>query len=156
MRIQRAISHQIYLIRHDDVILYRLASRTNMAALAALFEFSQAAVAPDESGAPVVNLQVGLFRGEGMETPIVRLAIEDRRILIDVEGPTQVADAAYEALRSHLRSALDRQDDAFLQPIVKAEESELIANLDFPAEALVSPHLAQFAGESLTASTSYS
>jgi len=154
MEIRRTTIHQVYLLRFDEIPLLKLLHPAGVKSLSGLFGFAQSGVAQDQSGAPMVNLQLGAYQHEGVDISITRLSIEDRRILLDVEGTSEQADKITEGLREHLRSVSGRADEQFLKSIVKAQESEIVAQLEFSADQLLSEHLLRFVGENLIPATS--
>ena len=153
MEIQRTTIHQVYLLRLDEVPLLKLLHPAGLQPLSALFGFGQAGVVQDQSGTPVINLQLGAFREGELELPILRLAIEDRRILLDLEGPSDQADKVFARLAEHLRVLSGRADDAFLRPIVKAQESEVVCRLSFQWDRLLSHRLTDFVARNLHEAT---
>ena len=153
MELQRTTIHQVYLLRFDEVPLLKLLHPAGLQPLSALFGFAQAGVVQDQSGTPVINLQLGAFREGDIELPILRLAIEERRILLDLEGTSDQADKVIARLAEHLRVLSGRADDAFLRPVVKAQESEVVSRLNFQWDQLLSRQLTDFVARYLHTAT---
>jgi len=137
MQIHHTSIHQILLYRFDDIPRSRIIQKRVLAEISALFEFSEVQV--DENRYAIA--QAGIFRDEGNEYPINRLVIEERRILLDMEAKSTNADLVISKLCQLLGSLTNRVDTTFLQPILKAEESEIIARMEFPFHKLISPKL---------------
>ena len=88
--------------------------------------------------------QLGLYQDKDVEYPITRLVIEERRILIDIEAASQNATSVANLLRDFLMTVANKENASFLEPILIAVESELVVQLDFPFERLVSDQLLSF------------
>jgi len=77
---------------------------------------------------------------EGAITPIRFLHFEQRRVVIDVAGPSSAIDLIFEHLRQILADL--RAPDgtpAIGEPVSKMDTSEIVAHLDFPQAALLPP-----------------
>jgi hypothetical protein len=150
MEVHRTIIHQVLLMRFDEIPLSLLIQRSTLSRLTALFEFNEIEVAQSQAGKQIVNAQVGVFRNDVGDRPISKLVLEERRILLDLEGTSIDADKVISKLRQFLAEVASRSDTEFLQPIVKAEESEVVARLEFPAERLFAPELVRFIEDEFT------
>jgi hypothetical protein len=144
--------HHVLLYKFDEIPLARLIQRATLAQLTALFEFSEVHVSENNQ---VVNAINGVYRDEFGDHPINRLVIEERRILIDLVGSTRDADQVMIKLKAFLANLAGRADDNFLITIVKSEESEIIAKLNFSAERLFAPELLGFLQEKAAPAFSY-
>jgi hypothetical protein len=144
MEIRKSTIHQVYLVSHDEIDIPRLVHPAAVQALSAVFDFAQSGVSQEPAALPSVNFQIGALSDEAGQVPVLRLAIEERRILIDAEGTSSDADRVFRRLIDHLRGLTGSSDPGFLMPIVKAEESEIVAQLDFATGSLISQAVAQF------------
>jgi hypothetical protein len=153
MQIIRHVIHQAYLYPSDYIPFYKLVAPANLQQLKALFNFGQGLVGQDQAETPSVNLALGIFRSGETDIPVLRLGIEDRKFLIDVEGTSQDAYAVFDALVAQVARLAGVPADKFSNPIILAEDSEIIARLDFSADRLLSPELAQFASRDLSGRT---
>lgn len=149
MNIIFTVIHQVLLLKFDEIQLSRLTSRGTVAQLSALFELGEIQVNAAENP-PVINAINGVFRDEFGDHVINRLAIEERRILIDLQGSTRDADQVFAKLKTFLTNIAGRADENFLIPIIKSEESEIITKLDFPPEKLIAPELFRFLQDAAT------
>ncbi|MGA2505509.1 MAG: hypothetical protein ABSG01_15615 [Anaerolineales bacterium] len=114
-----------------------------------LFGFSQVSLSQNAQGTPIVTYQFGTFHQEAREIPITRLVVEDRRILLDVEDEMIYADAVYLKLVEELKVLSGSIAIDYLAPKVKAQESEIVTHLNFPADRLISSQLYDFINNTL-------
>lgn len=146
MEILKTVIHHVLLLRFDEIPFPSLANRQQGERLVSAFDFGQASLElGEQDGKPKLVYQFGSLKDDVGATPIIRLTIEERRILLDVEGTTEDANRITSRIREYLADIAKKPSDTFLQPIVKAEESEIIAKLTFPAIKLVSPVVARLA-----------
>jgi hypothetical protein len=144
--------HHILLFKFDEIPLARLIQRATLAQLTALFEFSEVNVSENNQ---VVNAINGVCKDEFGDHPLNRLVIEERRILIDLVGSTRDADRMTIQVKAFLANLAGRADENFLTTIVKSEESEIIAKLNFTSEKLFAPELLRFLQEKAEQAFSY-
>jgi hypothetical protein len=149
MDIQRTSSHQVYITNPDEIPLPKLVHPAGTQILQKLFGFNQAGLSQNAQGTPIITYQFGILHQDNREIPITRLAIEDRRILLDVEDETIFADAVYVKLVEELKTLSGNVATDYLRPIVKAQESEIVAHLNIPAERLISSQLSEFINKTL-------
>jgi hypothetical protein len=141
MEIISSTTHQVLLLRYDEIPRTKmLTQKRALSELRSKFQFQAADI--DEN----LNIiaQMGLYQDENGEYPIRRLVIEERRILIDVEGPSKIADKIISELRLFITAYSNRIDTDFLKPIITAHESEIVAKLIFPFEKLLAPEFNKF------------
>ncbi len=149
MEIKRTTTHRVILLKFDEIPFARLVAKSTLEDQASLFEFGKAGVGQDPTGRPVVELASGLFRRSEAAIPIMRLVIEERRILLDIEGTSADADEIYSILREFLIARCDEPNDDLLIPILTSEETELVSRLEISAEALILPDWMSFVQEQL-------
>lgn len=141
MNIQRTVAQQIALYRFDEIPFGRLASNVAADRFLKLFEFKTAEAVPDAAGKLNFQFQAGSFRDGADVFPISRLNIEERRIVLIIEGHSEDATRALAKIRAFFAEIAERVDPEYLQPILIAEESEIVARLDFTVERLMAPEL---------------
>jgi len=142
MEIRKTVVHHVLLFRFDEIPFSLLIQQNHAEKIVALFDFGQIGVTPGEqAGKPKIVFQIGSLRDEFGEHAISQLAIEERKILLEIDGTTDDADRVMSRLKMHIAELAGRSDSEFLAPIVKAEESEIVARLDFSADKLISPAL---------------
>jgi hypothetical protein len=142
---------QIILVRFDEIPLNKLIHRPNLERLAKFFKFNNAEATQVNAENAAILYQHGVHRNDSGEHIISRLVLENRRILLEMDGTSKDADAFFASLTSFLADLAGRTEGKYLQPIVKSEESEIIARLEFPIEKLISPTYLHFV-ESIVAS----
>jgi len=85
--------------------------------------------------------QDGILEYQGTKIPIIWLGFNDRRIVIQVQGDSSAAGAAYSSVRAQLaKLSPDYQDP---EPLLFSEETSCYARLDFAWPALLSPVLVE-------------
>jgi hypothetical protein len=149
MNIQRTSSHQVYITKFDEIPLPNILPPAGMQSIQVLFGFGPPSMTPDAQGSPVAGFQFGIMRAGTREIPITKLVIENRRILLDIEDESIYADKVFTTLIEALKKISGRVDNDYLTTLIKAEESEVVAHLDFPAEKLLTPQLAGFVDKTL-------
>jgi len=144
MKLHFSIIHQVLIYQFEEIPFFRVQQRGAVEQIAAMFGFSDVQavqVAENKTGLAFVS---GLFTDEDGEHPILKLVIEDRRILLDLNGTSRSADNLISQLGTYLNQVSKRVDNNFLVPILKAVDSELIVQLDFTADKLFAPQLSAF------------
>ncbi len=146
MKILNQKISQIVLLQHDQLPFLKLLNTKNVSTLVSKYRFSGFQPVQDTDGNIVgINFGAGLFlTDQKTELAIARLAIEARRIIIEVEGTSADAVAFFRELRTFLAELAASNDENFLKPILVAEESEITASLNFPADKLISPNFYNF------------
>lgn len=134
---------QILLVRFDEIPLAKLVNRRYLERLKSLFEFSNIDIVQDAENI-IILCRHGIHEDNGDEIPVVRLELQQRKIVYELEAPSERADPFFQHLAEFLADVAGRTDDEYLRPIVKSEESEIIAQLDFSIESLLSPAFFQF------------
>lgn len=145
MNIRTTRVSQILLLRPDQIPIRRLASRVNLAEITSLFGFGTSQVVEQAPGGETAVLfEGGALDHQGRGISISRLAIEERRILLTVEGSSGDAELVYASLANYLAKLAEFPSEGFDPPLLKSEESEIVAQLAFPFSDLVSPALWNF------------
>lgn len=146
---------QILIFDYDQIPLRKLISRRNLTELGSLFEFSNAQVAEDISeGKKAVILDGGTLENETEPVAIPRVVVEERRILLSVDGSSKQADQVYEHLGKFLAALAGLEATEFQEFRHKSEESEVVAELDFAFERLVSNPVWEFMRTEIPAAAS--
>jgi hypothetical protein len=65
--------------------------------------------------------------------------VEDRKFSIKIDGSSEDANEFFKSLTAVLAELAQTDKPDYLEPVLIAEESEIIAHLDFAADSLVSP-----------------
>jgi hypothetical protein len=90
------------------------------------------------------NLNSGTFEFENSAIKIYRLEIEDRKVVIHLEGKSEEAEIIYEVLKSLFNEISERDIDNFMEPVLSVFESEAVLHLDFDYQNLFSEGLNEF------------
>lgn len=132
-----------------DVIPFRLLITPRAtSALKAALEFGDAGV----------NLEAGevFFQNGTLKLPdsalvvISLLTISDRKIAVQVAGPSEEVELVFSRLTEILVGA--GADSVTVDPLLVARETKCVVDLDFSWSDLFSPHIKSFVEELLTAS----
>lgn len=141
MHILRVRSTLIVLTKFDEVPLFKLISSENLASLTNRYQFKSVDLGSSDNR-PAVLCQLGVFQDQ-KELPIIKLAIEERKIVCDLEGSKSDVDALYSDIVDFLVPLSDRDKEKLLEPVVVTNESEIVVQLDFNVTSLLS---AQYVG----------
>jgi len=98
--------------------------------------------------APAIGFQGGKIEVDGQGFVIEGLAIEPRRMQLQVLGPSRVADACYAAVREVI-AGCDREGSTKADPIVTSQETSCSVTLAFHVERLFAKQVLSFAREDL-------
>lgn len=154
MEVKSTRISQVVLVRFDEIPLQKLAQPDHLASLTELYGFGQVNVGASSEGKMLLMAENGLFKSDGEEYAVSRLIIEERKIqLVGIEGTSLEANKMMGELREHFAMVAGRESRKFLEPIVVAEDSEVIARLDFPYQALLSEGFLAFVDSDLSEAT---
>lgn len=132
----------IVLVHHYEIPILKLASGKNLQKFATSFNFQQADAVQDGNTGNVgaILFRFGVFRSsDGKDITINRLNIEIRKILFEIDASSQYAEEIYREVKSLLADYADTDKEDFLEPIVIADESQLIVKLNFSIDRLIAP-----------------
>jgi hypothetical protein len=145
MKILNTRISQVLLMKFDEIPLDKLVQAKHLQSLAELFHFREANVGRNPEGAIIIIAEYGMYEDQGGEVPIRTIILEERRIqLKGVEADSRIAYQIVSVLKNFLAEVAEVSISGFLDPIVVAEDSEIIAKLDFPYYSLISPGLREF------------
>jgi hypothetical protein len=138
-----ALNSRLKKIYKPDVIPFRfLCTRSAMEFLVAFLKFRDSAIGEG----PEIIFQAGTFVIENQSPIVVNgLSINDRRVVIDVAGPTEGAEAVAVALRDLFKKIEPAQEFASSDPLITTHDTECVAAMDFEWSQLVSDTVAEFA-----------
>lgn len=136
----------VVLVHFNELPMQKLAANQNVEKFSKAFGFRQAEVRQDNTRNLVGFLfRSGLFNSsDGGQVAIKRLELEDRKLIIEMEGNSDQAAEFYSYLVSNFADLAERTHENFLEPILVAFESEIIAHLFFPVTNLLSQDYLQF------------
>lgn len=155
--IKRTSIHQIQIFKNDEVPFWRLCQPSPIEALRSIFNFNEMEVGLSSPPArPALTAQMGSFVEGSLRAPIMRLVVEDRRVLLDIEGNSDDAEKVLSRLRTFLIELSENQDPEFLTPIISTQESEVIARLEIDPDDLIAPFLRKFMQSQATTDVQYS
>jgi hypothetical protein len=154
MKVVRLGVTQVSLVKFDEIPLHKLVLRKCSEQLASLFQFNQIEIGENPLGQSIVVCHQGMYNSDSGDYPIKRLEIQERKILYNIDGPSEMANEFFASLTNFLADLAETTNETFLTPIVKADESEIVTHLDFSAEALFSPVYWQFIKSTVVSKTS--
>ena len=114
MELIKTTSHQILLFKFDEIPFGRLVQKSSVTKLAELFDSGLVNVSDDGA----INISGGLYKVKNKVLPIMRIVIEDRRVLIDLEGTSPDADAVVQYLTSYFLELVDQPRPNLFDPII--------------------------------------
>jgi hypothetical protein len=148
-------SRRAYEFAQDDIRLTLLSSQPVVAFIRQTFQFEGAAVAsPMETFGPVpATIPPGLVFNYGIApepkesgTAIRLLHIEQRRVVIDLAGPSTAIEPTFAHLRTILEELRTQEGyPAIAEPISIQDHSEIRATLDLDSSQLAPPALLESA-----------
>lgn len=157
MEIQKITTSYIVLVHHYELPFLKLASGKNLESLAKAFNFREAEVSQDANTRNINKLLLknGVFySSDESQVAISGLEIEDRKIVINTESSSKYSEELYVNLVSLLKELADFPKESFLDPIIIAHESQIIANLQFHVSSLLSEDYLEFIQSNVFSSTS--
>lgn len=155
MEIKKIASSCIVLVHHYELPFLKLASGKNLEKLSKAFGFQRAEVSQDSSSGRIssLNLRNGIFRtGDENEIAIIRLEIEERKIVINTESNSDYSEEYYDNLVIIMKELADFPEESFLKPIIMTYESQIVAHLQFPISSLLSENYLDFVNSSVLTS----
>jgi len=152
MEIQQQRSTLIVLVQFNQIPLSKFINPENLRSFNARYKFASIEPVQDPATGnfPAINLITGLYNTkEAYEIAISRLGVEERKIVIHMDGPSEHAHNFFNELRTFLAGLAGVDDKDYLSPIILTEESEIISQLNFPIQKLIAPKLQDFAFNSI-------
>jgi hypothetical protein len=147
MDIIKAKTSLAILVHHYQIPLAKLTSGKNLEIFSTLFNFQQTEGMQDANKDNIIGVQfrLGTFNAnDDRDIVINKLVIEERKIVIDIEGASQYADELFKEIVSIFSEWELNKEPGFLEPIIQAYDSEIIAGLDFHISKLIAPSLLNF------------
>ncbi len=132
-------ANQIRIYPTDEVDFASLVGGKRSSELSDRFEFQSRETPfglPPEMTSALFVRENGQYLTVGKRYPIFRLAIEPRRIIVDIGGPSAVADAFYSEVKDLLPSIDSRSPVPSYDPLVTADETTCVVRLEFPPDRL--------------------
>ncbi len=124
MEIQRLITHLIVLFKFDEIEIVKLLNQSNASALGKLLNFNE--FQADDK----LMLQHGIFKDQNQDCAITRLVIEERRLLLDLEGSSKDGEKIFHFIKQFLVDLAGKDDPMYLMPVVMTQESEIVARMN--------------------------
>jgi len=150
MELVKVLAHQVRLVQHDQIPLSSLLNQSNLFKLRNLFNFSNAEVAQSSSNDLLVRFTGGLFPKNGKSSQIIDLAIFERKMITSIEGNSEDIDAMFDKVNAALHEISGADWPDYLNPIVTADESEIVAKFDFEFDNLFSTPFNRFINSQLS------
>lgn len=137
---------QIRIFKADELPADAMKSINMINSINSRYQFQS--INPPTSG--IVSYLNGIFKYKDLNYTIGKLVIEQRRILFNISGASEVADAFYEEIIPMIIASDHFSDSKQYVPIIKTEETTTIVEMSFPFSRLIAdPKLANF-NEQLT------
>lgn len=146
MKLRRLTSSIIILVKFDQLPFLQLFKIQNFEKILTKFKFAQPPdIQETPTGTPLIRFVLGTYEHGEQEYTIKRVDMEERKIVINVEGPSEIAIKIYDELRELLRGLVVGDLDAdFMEPVVKTYETEMVVELEFNAKQLLNQKYMEF------------
>lgn len=129
---------QIRVFAVDVVPLSKINTKSCIEKIRGDLSVSQIESTPFIGGiGPIIFLR-GEIKEENRVIVINRIAVEHRRIILEVVGTSKETDHVYDVLLSSIASVADIDLGRLQIPLLIAETTQCVATLDFPFESLFS------------------
>jgi hypothetical protein len=124
---------QIYIFNFDDLPFRKLQNPKYQEIMKKLFSFGELNITQDNNAnIAALNYFNGIYNEDENEVSILRLNIEERKIVFQIEGNSTIADKFFSELQIVFNDvAGKKQKKGYIVPVWKSEESEIIAKMDF-------------------------
>lgn len=152
MNIQKTTITQVVLVPFDKISLDKLIPQQRLEPLVSLFGFRNAEISKSGADQVSVTLEHGIYDNDTGSHAVKKLEIRERKIVFSLEGTSQDAEGFFEELDEFLMDLSDIE--GHLSPVLKSQESEIIAKLDFSIEDLLSPAYLAFVRTAVERETS--
>ena len=147
MNIRKIESKLIILVRFEEIPILELLQTEATTKFRDFFGFTGGETFQSGDQRPSIQFVLGKANVEDEEINITNVKIEDRRILILVEGNSEDADKVWVQLRTYFARMAQVEDDTYLDPLLIARESVIITKMDITIEDLVNPMYLKFVNE---------
>jgi hypothetical protein len=157
MKIIKQKSTQIILLPHEQLPFAVLTNKKYAELFIQRYSFGRLDPIQDPTGTlSGLMFSNGLYQVKDSSDVATRLVIEDRKVVIAMEGATSCAEKMWGEIREALQALTPTNDSDYLTPVFVTNESEIMAHLDFPASALFSSPLDAFFQKEIIKKTSTS
>jgi hypothetical protein len=157
MKIIKQKSTKIILLAHEQLPFAVVTNKKYAELFIQRYSFGRLDPIQDPTGNPSgLMFSNGLYQVKDSPVVAVRLVIEDRKVVISMEGATDYAEKMWEELREALQAMTLTKDSDFLSPVFVTNESDIMAHLDFPADSLFSSPIASLFQKEIIKKTSSS
>lgn len=153
MQIKKIITNQIRLVKVDEIPFASLSLRMNLEKVAGYFQFSQTDLIQSDQDVPAVVFVGGHVDIEDNRITIISLSIQDRKMILNIEGTSEEANIIFEKTNEFLRIVAQNVANDFLKPVLIAETTEFISILEFNFMQLYSPIMNEFVNDQLLSAT---
>jgi hypothetical protein len=143
----------IALVRLNEIPLPKLFMRHYQDLLVNTMKFASIEALQNPSGEKLVAIRFlnGLYdRENGGAIIINSVQVEERKMIITMEGLSQDAEECYYKLAEIYSEISGIKRENYLKPILISQESEIVAKLNFPFSKLISNTLLEYAENEAT------
>ncbi|MBN2117906.1 MAG: hypothetical protein JW730_15120 [Anaerolineales bacterium] len=155
MKLLRSESTKIVLVRQNQIPIVKIANPKYVNDLVKLYSFAAVNQLQDPgTGNFGINFNNGIYVVDGKEIAIEGLTIETRKIIIQMEGSSEDAEAFYNIVKKYLSDLVEIHQEDLLVPVIVVDETVLISELKFSPHKLFSNILYNQVSENLLARAS--
>ncbi len=148
MNIIKMNSSLISLFEFDKIPNLRLINPLVSSQFQNRFKFNAVEIKPNQQNQPIIEYSLGFYGENTDQSVIKRIGIEERKILIELEGRTSQAKGLLEEVCNFLKEISSYEGE--LDPIVQSNESIIITRMDFHASKLVDSKFMEFISRRVT------
>ena len=151
MQVIKINSIQINLLEFDWIPFNLLVTQSVIADFQSRFNFSAAELRANQNNQTIIAFAAGIFSDANERYSIPRVEIEERKIVIEVEGHSKVADKVFSEATKYMMDLSGKTNDAPV--VVQTKESIIIAKMNISANNLVDSKLLEFMNTKVTDSS---
>ena len=124
---------QIRIFPADEIYFQGILRTSSIKVILEKYSFKSVPTVPEGIPIPirVIQFENGEFGYKNKNYLVTRLAIEERRIIIEIEAKSGISDAFFRELHDLLLGLDLRETKPTYKPLLKSEETTCVTELDF-------------------------
>jgi len=144
---------QIDLLNFEEIPIEKIACGQIAEEIKAAFKFRSAQIMETPDSKKVLICENGLLEVSSKELPITRLVVEERKILMSLEGSSRDSNILFDRIAEFFEGLRSSKKESFMKPIVRSYESTLVARMNIDVDSLLSDSMRRFLNDDLLSST---
>lgn len=151
--ITNLIVTQIRIFKVDVVPLTLIRTRLFIDKLRDLFSFADVESRPSIDGKDTITFRSGILKNNKI-TIINRIEIDQRRVILEVEGTSTDANKVYDMFVSSFSTVTEFDNNTLNSPVLKTEATQCVVELDFTLDMLFNETFIKFLNTRITKKSS--